>query len=139
MTNSATLDYPFLAKTMQRAETPIAAAQNGLACWSRAWAQVAHGFMAAGLAQIELARAVYAVAPIDPANVLPNHDARAAGREWVHGAHARFETAVNGYRRINDELAATLFSAAEGLIEGLPDETHDAAAAAPVSRKKVAA
>jgi hypothetical protein len=125
-------------------ELPMAAAQNGLACWSRAWTQVAHGFMSAGLAQFDLARAIYAVAPLDLTKVEPDHRARTAGREWVHGAHARFDTAVTGYRRINDELAATLFSASESLMQGLPDLSYGDTAkvqapVAPATKQKVAA
>jgi hypothetical protein len=129
MNTNATTAYPLFGRDFLRPETTIAAAQNGLACWARAWTQVAHGFMSAGMAQIELARTVCSIAPVDWTNTIPNHGLRAAGREGVHAAHTRFDTVLHGYGRITGELAANLFSAAESLVEGLPDRSHDDAAA----------
>ncbi len=135
MTNGATTAYPFLRLEALGQKAPIAAAQEALACWSRAWTQVAHGLMTAGIAQVDLARSTYAVAPIDWANVISSGGMREGSRERLHTAQARFETAVKGYRHINDEFLATLFGAAESLIDVLPPVTQDSTAAPSVVSK----
>jgi len=123
MSTSEFMAYPFLRPDAQfQPELPFAAAQRGFTCWSRAATQVMSGLMSASMAQLDLARSVYAAAPVDTAATLPNHGMHAAGLEWVRTAHSRFDAAVKGYRQINDELMATLFSAAETVMDVVPDE-----------------
>jgi len=123
MSSSEFMAYPFLRPDAQfQPELTFAAAQRGFTCWSRAATQVMSGLMSASMAQLDLARSVYAVAPVDTAATLPSHGLHAACLEWIKNAHSRFDTAVKGYRQINDELMATLFSAAETVMDAVADE-----------------
>ena len=99
-------------------ETVAAAAQNRLACLSRAWTQMAHGMMAAGIAQMDVARSLYTT-PSDFEQVFRQQNPTDAAHQWLNGTQARFNTALKQYRAINDELAKTVFSAAETLVDGL--------------------
>ncbi len=99
-------------------ETVAAAAQNRLACLSRAWTQMAQGMMAAGIAQMDVARSLYTT-PSDLEQVFRQQNPSDAAHQWLNGAQARFNTAMKQYRAINDELTRTVFSAAETLVDGL--------------------
>jgi hypothetical protein len=124
-----------------RPEATIATAQHGLTCFSRAWTQVVHGLMSANMAHVELARAIYADAPTAWQQASPPHDVHEAAQRNLEVAKLRFDTAVSGYRRINDELAATFFAVASSLVDGLgaAPASAKAAAAKPVAVTKRAA
>ena len=99
-------------------ETAAVAAQQRLACWSRAWTQMAHGMMAAGIAQMDVARSMY-TAPSDWEQVFRQQNPSDAAHQWLDGAQSRFNTAIKQYRAINDELTKTVFGAVETLVDGL--------------------
>jgi len=120
-----------MAHPIFRPEATLAEAQNGFACWSRTSTQVTHGLMSAGMAQIDLARAIYAAAPADWQHAIPDHGRRKAAGRLLHTAQVRFDTVVNGSRQINDNLAASFFGAAETLVDGLLDDTGGDAATLP--------
>ena len=101
------------------AEAVLAGAQHRFACWSRAWTQMAHGMMTAGIAQTELARTMLAV---DPGQWGQGVRAGASGedaRQWLQSTEQKFHEAVLGYRKVNDELARSVFRAAASLIDGI--------------------
>ncbi len=104
-----------------RPETVLAGAQRGLACWSQACTEVAHGLMAASMAQLEVARSLYAAEAGDWGAMAARATPHEAGEHLISNARARYDAAVNAYRKINDDLAAHLFKAAETLMSGVTD------------------
>ena len=102
-----------------RPDAAMATAQRSLACWSRAWTQVAQGMLSASMAQMDLARSMYGT---DPADWKLMTDP-IASRETIHrrldNARAGLEANLRDYRRINDELGERLFAAAEDLMLGM--------------------
>ncbi|HKM64053.1 MAG TPA: hypothetical protein VJY39_16340 [Acidisphaera sp.] len=105
-----------------RPETVLAGAQRGLACWSKACTEVAHGLMAASMAQAEVARSLYAAEAGDWTAMATHAKPHEAGEHLISNSRARYEAAVNAYRKINDDLAAHVFKAAETLMGALTDE-----------------
>jgi hypothetical protein len=109
-------------------------AQRSLACWSRAWTQLAQGVMSAGAAQMDVARSLCAVQPIDWEQLSsPAASATApaaAAHQYLDGAKTRLGLALGPYRRSSDVLTESLFSAAETLLAGI-GESPRAAEAAP--------
>lgn len=100
-----------------RPESAIANAQRGLACWSKAYTELAHGLMTSGMAQLELARSLYASEAGDWSSMkLPAspHDAAASA---VAAARTRYDSAVQACRKINDDLTEHFFTAAETLAD----------------------
>jgi hypothetical protein len=95
---------------------PIVAVQQGLACWSRAWTQLAHGMMSVTTAQIDFAREV--LRPTSQNETLQFRDPHVAAHAWVRLSRKRFEEGVKLVRRMNDELAASVFAAADTLADG---------------------
>ena len=67
------------------------------------------GGMAAEIAQLDLAKALYGNAAGKLVQGLPQGEVRSVASE----------AAIGGYRRIGNELMAGCFDAAKGLIEGL--------------------
>src|SRR5271165_2077711 len=108
-----------------RPETVLAGAQRGLACWSQACTEVARGLMAASMAQLEVARSLYAAEAGDLTAMATHTKPHEAGEHLISNARARYEAAVNAYRKINDDLAAHVFKAAETLMGALTDEPAD--------------
>jgi hypothetical protein len=102
-----------------RPEAGMAAMQNGLACWSRAWTQLAEGMMQAGVAQMELAQSMSATDPGSWMHTADPTHPRAAARALFNTSKAKYEAAVRSYRQINDTLMASLFTAADSVLEGL--------------------
>lgn len=96
---------------------PVVASQHALACWSRAWTQLAHGMMGAATAQIDFAREV--LRPAAQGAGVQFSDPRTAAHAWVHLHQERFEKGVKMLRKMNDELAASMFAAADTLAESL--------------------
>jgi hypothetical protein len=85
-------------------------AQHMLEAWTRAWRDSTQGILTAGLEHLELTQSLN-----DKAFEMLEHLSRPAtprdmADEWLRLVRPTFETAVNGYRRINDELATCLFS-----------------------------
>ena len=105
-----------------RPETMMAAAQRGLTCWSQACTELAHGYMAASMAQIDAARSLYGVEAGDWSSMTSHLKPHDAAERVVTTARARYEAAVNAYRKINDDLAAHVFKAAEALAGAFEDE-----------------
>jgi Phasin protein len=95
-------------------------AQHAMSAWTQAWVESADGIMAAGLEQLELTRSLqgHAFQLLEQIAAKPTgpHD---VAEEWFRLVRPTFETALAGYRRINDTLAGRLFSAAEHLTNGL--------------------
>lgn len=110
-------------------EIAMATAQNGLACWSRACTQLANGLMSAGMAQIDLARSIYATEPSEWAHMVAPGNSQDIAHRWLHATKVKYDVAVKGYRRINDTLAANYFTAAESLMDGFGDEAKNGAIA----------
>jgi hypothetical protein len=123
-----------------RPDAAISTAQRSLACWSRAWTQVAQGMLSASMAQMDLARSMYGT---DPADWKLMTDP-VASRETIHRrldrARARLEANVRDYRRINDELGEKLFAAAEDLMLGMeaPDSSTTVPSEIPARAKQPA-
>ena len=110
-----------------RPEMMLEGAQRGLACWSQAFREVAEGLVQAGRAHVEAARALCAAEAGD-LNAMATHTTpHEAGEHLISNAHARYDAAVNAYRKINDDLAAHLFKAAETLMGAFTDEPPQAA------------
>ncbi|GAN76493.1 hypothetical protein [Acidisphaera rubrifaciens] len=117
---------------MIRPEAAIAGAQRGLACWSRAYTELAHGLMEASLAQFDLVRSIYGSRAAEwsvPPTARP-HD---AALRSLTGMHARYDITVDAYRRINDRFAEHVFAAAEALVDAFEDGTAPLAATAPTT------
>src|SRR5271166_1429411 len=108
--------------TTLRPDMMLAGTQHGLACWSQACAEIAQGLMAAGMASVELANTLYGVEAGDWATMTGRVHPHEAGERFVSTARARYEAALKAYRKINDDLAAHVFKAAETLTSGLTDE-----------------
>ncbi len=118
MTDESRLSFP-IPRPEAMPEALMENAQHQLACWSRACMQATHGWMAAGMAQMDLARRIYAVHPQDWP--LPPSDpvaAREAARHWLRTAQASLDHNMRAYRKINDDLVASLFAALESLTDG---------------------
>ncbi len=105
---------------VSRVEASLANAQEGIACWSRAYTQVAQGLMNAGLAQLNLATSMCAVPPSEWERVVRPTTSHEALHRSVHTAQSRLITALKAYRQINDTFASELFAAADSLLEGMP-------------------
>ncbi len=117
MADEMGLSFPSL-----RSELMTASAQHGLACWSRAWTQMAQGLMAASVKQLELTRTLYATNPAKWITVAQPGNPHDAALDGLHTAKASFDKTMQGYRHINDELVGSLFMAAESLVDGLSGE-----------------
>lgn len=105
---------------MIRPEAAIAGAQRGLACWSRAYTEFAHGLMEASLAQFDLVRSIYGTRQGEwtmPPTARPHE----AVLRSLTGMHARYDMAVAAYRQINDRMADHVFAAAEALMDAFED------------------
>jgi hypothetical protein len=96
-------------------DAAFAAMQRNFACWSRAMTQVAHGFMTAEIAQMDLLRTLCAD---DWSLTQPNANAQDFAAKWLDNSQSKFRTALYGYRQINDDLAKNLFEAAKSAMEG---------------------
>ncbi|MBS0561156.1 MAG: hypothetical protein JSR21_14000 [Proteobacteria bacterium] len=118
-------------------EAMMASAQNRLAGWSRAWTQVAHGMMVASLAQMDAARALFIVNPADLMQLGAQDAPAEAAHHRLEAAREHFQAAVKACRAANDELADTMFRAAESLIDAMPDGAEQGAkpGAEPVSSR----
>ncbi|MBU6498475.1 MAG: hypothetical protein KGJ41_15185 [Rhodospirillales bacterium] len=100
-------------------EATLASAQHHLASLSTAWTRLAHGVMAASVAQVELARSMAALSPQDWEGLMHPANPQDAAQQWLHATRARLERLTAGARQINDELVANLFTVAEGLVQAL--------------------
>ena len=109
-----------LPATELRPAEMMESAQHNLASWSRACTQVVHGLMAAGIAQMEMTKSLYAAPPQDWARAMDLTNPRETARRWVEGTKVRRDATVQDWRKIQDDLAATLFTAAESLLDGVP-------------------
>jgi len=87
--------------------------------WGQAWKASTHSIMVASVEQLELTQALNNRAfdmieklsqPCSPQEIAEN---------WLRFMRPSFETAVQGYRRINDGLARSFFTAAEGFTNTL--------------------
>jgi hypothetical protein len=116
-------------------EAMMATTQRSLACWSRAWSQLAQGMMSASAAQMEVARSLCTVQPIDweqLSSPAASATAPAAAAHWyLDGAKTRFGLAIGAYRRSSDVLADSLFSAAATLLAGIEEAPLAAAPELP--------
>jgi hypothetical protein len=102
-----------------RPDAAMATAQRSLACWSRAWTQVAQGMFSASMAQMDLARSLYGTDPADWKLMTDPTASREAMHRYLGTARTRLEANLRDYRRINDELGERLFAAAEDLMLGM--------------------
>lgn len=96
----------------------------GVTGWSKAWSQVAQGMMAASMAQVELARTLWANQPATWQQTTGAGTPVEIARHLLQTSWSNFELGVKGARRINDELAATMFAAAEAVLEGATPESE---------------
>jgi len=103
---------------------PVAATQRGLQAWSRAYTIIMHGLFTAATAEFDLIRSLYG---IDLRKASREHPASTheALRNWFNGAKSKFDHAVNGYRKINDDLGASMLSAVETLIDAWAEDDFD--------------
>ena len=104
----------------------LAGTQRGFACWLKACAEIAQGLMQASTAYLEAARALYAAEASDWTAMATHTTSHEAGEHLLSNARARYEAAVNAYRKINDDFAAHVFRAAETLMSAFTDEPADA-------------
>jgi hypothetical protein len=86
-------------------------AQHSIECVSRALTQMTEGFVSAGLAQMDLAR-VLITAPEGWSQAQAG-DPSDVAHHWLKTTALRFDTTVRTYRKINDDLTASLFAAAD--------------------------
>ena len=122
-----------MAQSENFAKVPLtmnsaAAAQRGLQAWSRAYTLVMHGLFTAAMAELDLVRTLYG---IDVRQASKEHrpaSTHEALRNWFNGAKLKFDTAVNGYRKINDDLGANMLSACEAMIDAWAEEDFDPSA-----------
>lgn len=103
-----------------RTDMTVAGTQRRLTCWSRAWTDVAQGLMNAGIAHLNLTRSMMTLTPEEWQHASRPPASREALHQVLQDAHTRAMAARDGYRRINDDLTATLFAAADTLVETLP-------------------
>jgi len=104
-------------------ESGVSRAQLGLSCWFRAWTQMANGLTSASVAQAELLRSVFAMQPVSLEGSFQPGAPYESARRMLRTTRDRYDALVEGYRRINDGLAASTFDAAENLVEGLSAES----------------
>ena len=108
--------FPLPAVDLRPAEM-MESAQHNLASWSRACTQVMHGLMVACIAQAEMTKSFYAMAPQDWARAVDLTNPRETARRWVERTKVQRDATVQDWRKIQDDLAATLFTAAESLLD----------------------
>src|SRR4051794_30420067 len=83
--------------------------------WGQAWRASTHGMMVASVQQLELAQSLNSRAFDMMEKMSQPCSPQEMAEAWLRCMRPSFETAVQGYRRINDGLAQSFFAAAEGL------------------------
>jgi len=104
-----------------RPEMVLAAVQRGLACWTQASTEVAHGLISAAMAQMDAARTLCAAEACDWTAMATHVSPHEAGERLVSSARARYAAAVEAYRKINDDFAARIFKACETMMSAFTD------------------
>jgi hypothetical protein len=117
-----------------RPEAAFAAAQNGAACWSRAFSHLTEGFMAAAKAQAAMASEVFKVEPNGWLKPITPDNASGITHEWLARNKARQDALLHGIRQINDDLSACFFAVADDLADGLNFENGKSEAPAAVAK-----
>ena len=117
-----------------RPEAAFVAAQNSAACWSRAFSHLTEGLMAAAKTQAALASEVFKVEPNGWLKPATSGNAAEITHEWLASHRARQEKLLHGFRQINDDLTACLFTAANDLADGLNFENAKAEAPSAAAR-----
>ena len=102
-----------------RPEAAFAAAQNGAACWSRAFSHLTEGFMAAAKAQATLASEVFKAEPEGWFKLITPNNAGEITHEWLAKNKTRQDKFLHGVRQINDDLSSCFFTVAKDLADGL--------------------
>jgi hypothetical protein len=101
-------------------DTGIETAQNGLVCLSKAWTVMAHGMMAAGTAEIDLARSLCAATVADLPKMTEPHSMPEAMGHMMQSAKSKYDHAIGAQRRANDAFAEAMFSAWSLLATNFP-------------------
>ena len=101
-------------------KTSIDTAQNGLVCLSKAWTVMAHGMMAAGTAEIDLARTLCAATVADLPKMTEPHSMPEALGHMMQSAKSKYDHAIGAQRRANDAFAEAMFSAWSLLATNFP-------------------
>jgi hypothetical protein len=118
---SATTEKPAPFATATLAASPFPASMTGTL---RAWAHLGNCAVAASIAQLELLRSLTPMGPdawkFEPYPTPQPGDAHAA----LRASRQRFDDAIKRCRRINDDLAGGLFTAAELMLEDAPPVTR---------------
>ncbi len=117
-------------------EAAFAAAQNGAACWSRAFAKMSEGMMAAAKAQAALASEAFKTEQNGWLKPMSFENAAEVTQEWLSSHKARQDALLRGIRKINDDLAVCFFSAADEMVDGLKLKNGGAEPAAKIEHVK---
>lgn len=96
-----------------------AAAQNCAVSWSRAITHLTEGFVTAAQAQAALASQVFKAEPNIWSRPITPETAGDMVSEWFATNKAKQAMLLQGVRRINDDLTASFYGAAEELTKGL--------------------
>jgi hypothetical protein len=125
MADVKTFPAPFVAASLKMPDP-----QHSMSCVSRALSQLTQGFVSAGLAQLDLARTLITTAPEGWTEVQTG-DPSDVAHHWLKTSALRFDTTVKTYRKINDDLAASLFAAADSFWDAASEPVQ----AAPAARR----
>jgi hypothetical protein len=109
--------------TIFQAETALEAMQRGISCYSNAWTQLARSLMSATAAEIELVRTMYTASDIE--SEPGKAGSGDAVRDWLQASQSKHDAALKRQRQISDDLTASFFIAAKGIVEayGRAEET----------------
>jgi hypothetical protein len=112
-----------------RSEADIYDAKQMFEAWGQAWRASTQGIMVASVEQLELTKALNSRVFDMMEKISQPCSPQEIAEHWLDFMRPSFEAAVQGYRRINDELARSFFAAAEGFTYTPPSA---AASPAPV-------
>jgi hypothetical protein len=111
--------------TIFQPETALEAMQRGISCYSNAWTQLARSLMSATAAEIELVRTMYTASDAESETGKAQAGSGDAIRDWLQASQSKHDAALKRQRQISDDLTASFFIAAKGIVEayGRTEET----------------
>ena len=99
--------------------------QSGMTNWVRAVTHITNCAFAASVAQMEMLRALSPAAPEAWSDQLTTVPAQTDRHAALRVTRIRFDEAIERCRRINDDFARGMFTAADMLLEGVPKPGTD--------------
>ena len=99
--------------------------QNGMTSWMRAMTHMTNCAFAASVAQMEMLRALTPATPETWSYQFTPLPSPTEGHAALRMTRMKFDEAIERCRRINDDLARGVFTAADLLLEGVPKPGAD--------------